>query len=136
MTRQELETWLCGGGTPALTPAEIASVLGVPLHSIADTALLRVADRLGGLRFTIAVLRDVFADDPGVRRWLRTPRAELDGRCALDLLRAGRARAVEELAVREWHRPGAAAPVPPPRAYGWPAGEGGGLDDRQPTAVR
>ena len=130
MTRQELETWLCGGSTPVLTPAEIASVLGVPLHSIADTALLRVADRLAGLRFTIAVLRDVFAADDEVRRWLRAPRAELDGRCALDLLRAGRGRTVEELALREWHRPGGPAPVAPPAAYaGWPG-------DRAPAAPR
>jgi hypothetical protein len=109
MTKQELETWLCGAGAPVPTPAEIAGVLGVPHESIADTALLRVSSRLTRVRFTIAVLRDVFADDEGVRWWLRAPRAELHGRTGLELLMAGQTPAVEELAVREWHRPAVSA---------------------------
>jgi hypothetical protein len=109
MTRQELEAWLCGDGTPVPTPAEIAAVLGVTHESIADTSLLRVAHRLAGVRFTIAVLRDVFTDDGAVRRWLRAPREEFDGLSATDLLWAGQARAVEELAMREWHRPASTA---------------------------
>lgn len=109
MTRQELERWLCGDATTVMTPAEIAGVLGVALEEIADTVLLRVANRLSRVRFTIAVLRDVFADDEEVRRWLRRPRAELQGRSGLDQLLAGRTQAVEELAVREWHRPAATA---------------------------
>jgi len=122
MTKQELRTWLCGHGTPVLTPAEIASVLGVTLDSIGDTLLLRVAARLTGACFTIAVLRDVFADDRDVRRWLRRPWAELEGRCAMDLLRAGQVDVVEDLAVREWHRPSATRAVAEPRAYsGWSA---------------
>jgi hypothetical protein len=111
MTRQELETWLCGGRTPVITPAEIAAVLGVPLDEIDDTTLLRVAERLAGVRFTIAVLRDVYPDDPSVGRWLRVPRAELGGGTGVDFLRAGRAGPVEELAMREWHRPSVAAPA-------------------------
>lgn len=116
MDRQQLETWLCGPDAPVPTPAEIARVLGVPLDSIGDTTLLRAADRLRAVRFAVAVLRDVYADDADVRRWLRAPRAELDGRRALDLLFAGRADAVAELAVRDWHRPvavGAPAGVAP-----------------------
>ena len=106
MTKQELETWLCGDGAPVPTPAEIAAVLGVALDSIADTALLRVSTRLTRVRFTIAVLRDVFVDDQGVQWWLRLARPELRGRCALDLLMSGQSQLVEELAVREGHRPG------------------------------
>ena len=105
MTRQELERWLCGGGAPPPTPAEIAAVLGVALDTIADTPLLRVSNRLSRVRFTIAVLRDVFADDQGVRWWLRLPRPEWRGRSALELLLRGQAQPVEELAVREWHHP-------------------------------
>ena len=105
MTRQELERWLCGGESPLPTPAEIAAVLGVALDAVADTPLLRVSNRLARVRFTIAVLRDVFADDQGVRWWLRLPRAEWRGRSALDLLLRGQAQPVEELALREWHRP-------------------------------
>ena len=111
MTKEQLESWLCGPEAPAPTSAEIAAVLGVPVEAIADTTLLRVADRRRALRFTLAVLRDVFTDDEDVRSWLRTPREELGGRSALELLRAGRLRAVEDLAVREWHRPAVAAPV-------------------------
>ena len=105
MTRQELERWLCGGGAPLPTPAEIAAVLGVALDTIADTPLLRVANRLARVRFTIAVLRDVFADDQGVHWWLRLPRPEWRGRSALELLLRGQALPVEELALREWHYP-------------------------------
>ena len=105
MTRQELERWLCGDEAPLPTPAEIAAVLGVALDAVADTPLLRVSNRLARVRFTIAVLRDVFADDQGVRWWLRLPRAEWCGRSALDLLLRGQTQPVEELALHEWHRP-------------------------------
>lgn len=105
MTRQELERWLCGGDAPLPTPAEIAAVLGVAFDTVADTPLLRVSNRLARVRFTIAVLRDVFADDLGVRWWLRLPRAEWRGRSALELLLRGQTQPVEELALREWHRP-------------------------------
>ncbi len=97
------------------TEAEIADLLGVSLEVIGDTTLLRVADRLCAVRFTLAVLRDVFPDDDAVRRWLRTPRSEFGGRSGLELVLAGRLRAVEELAMREWHRPSVAAPVYRPR---------------------
>ena len=68
-------------------------------------AWLGVTPNEAGVRFTLAVLRDVFTDDHAVRTWLRLPRRELGGLCALDLLHAGRTLAVESLAVREWHRP-------------------------------
>ena len=109
MTRQELETWLCRDGTRVPTLAEVAAVLGVVPDRMRGVARPRRAIGLASLRFTIAVLRDVYADDAGVRRWLRASRAELGGRSCLELARAGRTRAVEELAVREWH----AAPVAP-----------------------
>ena len=114
MNKEELELWLCGPDAPVPTPAAIAALLGVPLEAIADTTLLRVADRRRALRFTLAVLRDVFPDDAEVRAWLRTPRAECGGRSALELLRAGRLRVVEDLAVREWHRPSLVASVDRP----------------------
>ena len=95
MTRQELEAWLCGDDAPLPTAAEVASLLGAPVGGGAR------------LRFTLALLRDALPDDALVRRWLRTPRAELGGRTGVDLLRAGATDVVEELALREWHRPGA-----------------------------
>jgi Protein of unknown function (DUF2384) len=117
MNKQELEMRLCGPDVLAPTPAQIAAVLGVPLDAIGDTTLLRVADRLRSVRFTLAVLRDVFTDDADVRLWLRTPRAEFGELCALELLLAGRMRAVEDLAVREWHRPPVAVPVDRPHVH-------------------
>jgi hypothetical protein len=113
MTRAELEQWLCGPDAPVLSPAEIAATLGLPLGAAAagDTTHLRVADRLLGARFTVAVLRDVFPDDRGVRGWLRAPRPALGGRSALDVLLAGRSGEVAELAADEWNAP--AAPPPP-----------------------
>jgi hypothetical protein len=102
MDRQQLETWLCEGATDP-SPVEIAELIGLPYDEIGDSTLLRVADRLLGVRFTIAVMRDVFADDRGVDLWLRAPRPELGGLSALDLLLAGDIPPVEALAVREWN---------------------------------
>jgi hypothetical protein len=127
MERRDLERWLCGVDAPVLAPASIARILGVPWESVQDTTLIRVADRLRSLRFTLLVLRDVFAEDRDVRAWLSAPAAELGGQRPLDALFAGRLSAVEELAVAEWRRstqgagvgdaaaggaPGAAAPQP------------------------
>jgi hypothetical protein len=109
MTRDELEAWLCGGaGSTQPTADEIAAILGGPLGVVSGAPLRRVARRLDGVRFTVAVLRDAFGDDGEVRRWLLRPRGELGGLCGMDLLWAGQPAAVEELAVREWHRPGGA----------------------------
>lgn len=108
MSRDELELWLCGPSVRNPTHAELASQVGMPLNSIADTTLLRTAHRLRCLRFVLAVLRDVYADDDVVRHWLRQPREEIGGASALASLLAGKVAAVEELVVREWRRPGRA----------------------------
>lgn len=105
MSRDELELWLCGPGARIPTHAELAAQVGLPLSSIGDSTLLRTSRRLQCLRFVLALLRDVYADDDIVRQWLREPREVLDSRSALDALRTGRLAAVEELAVREWRRP-------------------------------
>lgn len=109
MDRAQLESWLCGPDAPVPTPEEIVTLLGLSIEDVGDTTLLRTAARLRALRFVLAVLRDVFADDLSVRFWLRTPRPRLGGLCALDLLLAGRLDAVEEMAVREWHEGSAGA---------------------------
>ncbi|MGZ8377191.1 MAG: hypothetical protein ACXW61_04785 [Gemmatirosa sp.] len=109
MTRQELEQWLCGDGTLLPGAAEVAALLGVTREVMVAAAPHATARRLARGRFAIAVLRDVFADDHAVHCWLRTSRPELGGRSGRDLLWAGETRAVEDLAVREWHRPDRAA---------------------------
>lgn len=127
MDRQQLETWLCDGAADP-SPAEIARLIGMPLDEIGDSTLLRVADRLFGVRFTIAVLRDVFTDDRGVDLWLHAPRPELGGLSALDLLLAGEMHPVVELAVREWNDGLPAADdtpaPPPPEARGYRQSDG------------
>ena len=104
MKKRELEHWLCGPDERVPAPTEIADLLGVALATIADTTLLRTAERLHAVRFIVAVLRDVFPNDSDVRSWLHVRRAQLNGRRALDLILAGRMALVEELAVHEWHR--------------------------------
>jgi chloramphenicol 3-O-phosphotransferase len=113
MSREELELWLCGPGARIPTHAELASQVGIPLSNIADTTLLRTARRLRCLRFVLAVLRDVYADDDVVRHWLRQPREEIGGVSALAALLIGQLAAVEELVVREWRRPRRAWPTAP-----------------------
>ena len=107
MTRLELEQWLCGDRTRLPTAAEIAALLGLAPYAARSAPLSGLVRQLARGWFAIVVLRDVFGDDRDVRRWLRTPRARFGGRCALDLLWAGETRAVEDLAVRDWHRPAA-----------------------------
>lgn len=103
MTRDELERWLCGPEAPPLEPVEIASALGVPQRVAVDSTLVRTEPRLRAARFTVIVLRDRFAEDGEVQRWLRRPRSELGQRSPLELLLAGHARPVEDLAVQDWN---------------------------------
>jgi hypothetical protein len=53
--------------------------------------------------FVLAVLRDMYADESDVRRWLNTPHNELGGRSAVELLSVGRHADVECLLVEHWN---------------------------------
>jgi hypothetical protein len=53
--------------------------------------------------FVLAVLRDIYADESDVERWLNTPHNELGGRAAVDLLSAGRVTDVESVLVHQWN---------------------------------
>jgi hypothetical protein len=53
--------------------------------------------------FVLAVLRDIYADESDVERWLHTPHNELGGRAAVDMLSAGRIREVESVLVQHWN---------------------------------
>jgi len=103
MERHELEQWLCGPDSTPPSPAAIAEALGLPFDALADTTLLRTLARVRSLRFTLAVLHDVFPADRDVCRWLETPRKELGGVSARTALVAGKATLVEGLAVRAWN---------------------------------
>jgi uncharacterized protein (DUF2384 family) len=54
-------------------------------------------------RFVFAALRDVFATDREVERWLSSPCADLDGAVPADLLGTARASEVELEVVRVWN---------------------------------
>ena len=102
MDRDALERWLCDQGTVPPPPSAVASALGLPANELADTTLLRVADRVRSLRLTLAVLRDAFPADVDVWRWLETARTELGGKTPREAL--GRnVGAVETLAVQAWN---------------------------------
>jgi hypothetical protein len=103
MERHELEQWLCGRDVLPSSPEAIGGALGLPSTVLMDTTFVRVAARVCSLRFTLAVLRDAFADDGEMRRWLDTPRLELGGCSPTHALLAGRCESVETLAVQAWN---------------------------------
>ena len=53
--------------------------------------------------FVLAVLRDMYADEDDVKRWLNTPHDGLGGKAAVDLLSAGRVAEVESILVEHWN---------------------------------
>jgi len=96
MRREELETWLCDGAEREPTPTEMAILLGTESDFAAPSVRRSI-------RFVLAVLRDIYADEAAVWRWLYRPRSDLaDGR-AVDLIRADRSAHIESLVVSEWN---------------------------------
>jgi hypothetical protein len=98
-----LEQWLCGDPAPPPAPAMVAAALGLPAAEMTDTTFLRTAARVRSLRFTLAVLHDVFPVDADVWAWLQESRDELSGLSAREALLRGRVEYVEQLAVRTWN---------------------------------
>ena len=96
MGKDELEAWLCGTDPRGPTSAELIILTGSDSRSLA-------APLLRSIRFVLAVLRDVYADDAAVWRWLLLPRLELSGARAADLMCDGRAAEIEARAVSEWN---------------------------------
>lgn len=103
MTTQELERWLCGVDGAGEGRVCIERVLDVPLVTFVESVLPEVPDEPSQLRFTVALLRDIFCNDGDARHWLGSPHIELGDRRPLDLFAAGHIAAVETLLVREWH---------------------------------
>jgi hypothetical protein len=97
--REELERWLCGPGSAVPSLDAMASLFGLCFDAPAGDA----ATLPHRLRFTVAVLRDAFPSDGAVRRWLRSPTAELGGERPLDLVLRGHVEQLEDLAVAAWN---------------------------------
>lgn len=105
MNREELEQWLDASEVRTLGLGELAHVLHVAVDARRDSVALANVAELQSLRFAIAVLRDVFSSDEGVRGWLTSPSPALDGVAPIELLAAGRVHELADLAVNEWNRP-------------------------------
>jgi hypothetical protein len=122
MRQNELEMWLCGGDEDGPTAADVA-ILGAEPASLSERAIRSIA-------FVLAVLRDIYADDAAVWRWLRRPRPDLGYARAGDLLLAGDGAKIEALVTYQWNaaQAGGALPLLPgstfqhagsPRSSAW-----------------
>jgi hypothetical protein len=105
MTRDELEKWLGDRSAKSVALGEIAEILHVVLEASRRSLALADAAELQELRFAVAVLRDIFPNDAGVRAWLRAPARDISGLTPADLLSGGRINEFADLAVAEWNRP-------------------------------
>ena len=103
MDQLELERWLCDYAVTPTPPAVVATALGLPAGKLADSTLLRVSARVRALRLILEVLRDTFADDEEMRRWLWTEHESLDGWTPRLALLQGRVELVASLAVEAWN---------------------------------
>jgi antitoxin Xre/MbcA/ParS-like protein len=117
MNRQELEQWLGAVDSTGLGFTELAEVLHLVLDPSRESIAIADAEDLRALRFTLAVLRDVFGNDADVRAWLAAPALALDGSSPADLVSTGRIQELADLAVREWNRPRAAFRMKLPRTF-------------------
>jgi hypothetical protein len=95
MRQQELEMWLCGSDEDGPTATDVA-ILGADPASLSAAAVRSIG-------FVLAVLRDIYADDAAVWRWLRRRRPDLAYASAADLLLAGNAARVEALVTYQWN---------------------------------
>jgi hypothetical protein len=95
MRQHELEKWLRGSDDRGSTAADIA-ILGADTGSVTEP----IARSVG---FVLAVLRDIYADDAAVWRWLWRPRSELGYARAADLLLAGDGARIEALVTYQWN---------------------------------
>jgi hypothetical protein len=95
MTDDELKTWLAPTAT-SIRDDEIELLLGWRAQHVPSTAS-------AALRHAIAVLRDVYPHDAGVRDWLERRRPELRGLSALECLQRGRTSQLEHALTRRWN---------------------------------
>jgi hypothetical protein len=105
MRQDELEEWLRGSDDRGTTAADVA-LIGADTGSITEAAARSIG-------FVLAVLRDIYADDTAVWRWLWRPRSELGYARAVDLLLTGDASRIEALVTYQWNaaQSGEALPV-------------------------
>ena len=96
MLQHELETWLGSAQRAGPSEMEVALLFDAD-HGALSGAELRAA------RFLLAALRDLYADELAVWRWLFHPHPALEGARPADVVREGRAMSVAALATAEWN---------------------------------
>lgn len=95
MRQHELEMWLRGSEDRGSSVADLA-MLGADTGAVTEP----IARSIG---FVLATLRDMFADEAAVWRWLWRPRPELGFARAADLLLAGDSARIEALVTYQWN---------------------------------
>ncbi len=105
MRQHELEEWLRGSDDLGSTAADIA-ILGADTGSVTEATARSIG-------FVLAVLRDIYADDAAVWRWLWRPRPDLGYARAADLLLAGDGARIEALVTYQWNAAQAGGALPP-----------------------
>ena len=121
MTRAELEQWLLGALDQESVPlGDVADVVHVMVEASRRALAIADGSEMRQLRFTLAVLRDVFPCDADIRRWLRTPSWHGERLTPADLVSLGRIGDLVDLAVAEWNRPRSAPTVYAPAAMKHP----------------
>src|SRR5687767_2547522 len=111
MRQHELEEWLRGGDDRGASAADIA-VLGADTGSVTEATARSIG-------FVLAVLRDIYADDAAVWRWLWRPRPDIGYARAADLLLAGDGARIEALVTYQWNaaQAGGARPSSPESTF-------------------
>jgi hypothetical protein len=107
MRQHELEVWLRGSDDQGSTAADIA-ILGVDTGAVTEPTARSIG-------FVLAALRDIYADDAAVWRWLWRPRSELGYARAADLLLAGDGARIEALVTYQWNAAQTGGGQPPAR---------------------
>jgi hypothetical protein len=94
---EELKAWLMGRRERTTPTAGVASRLGL------EPARMSSAGH-DALRFALATLRDLHADEVDVWLWFLRPRPELAGVRPIDLLSAEQTSEFENAVAGEWNR--------------------------------
>ena len=96
MLQHDLEAWLLGPRDDGPSATEVAVLFD------ADPGALSEPERRT-TSFLLAALRDLYADEVAVWRWLFRPHPALEGASPAALLRDGRPASVAALVTAEWN---------------------------------
>jgi hypothetical protein len=96
MLQHDLAVWLDSARADGPTATEVALLFDADLHALSE-------GELHAARFVLAALRDMYADEVAVWRWLFHSHPVLEGARPAELVRDGRMSAVAALVTAEWN---------------------------------